>query len=337
LLIGVAWGAIAVLYWLRFRRPVRLEKERRTELLFLGLATAYAFLIPLKGTLAWYDGLVFLALYVCYIGIASRRCCAECEPEGPAELLVRLPKTQRRLAILGLFLFSAFTILVDSAPFCEALIGTGRVLRISEFVLVQWLAPVASEAPEFVVALMFAWRGQAGLALGSLLSAKLNQWTLLVGMIPGVFALSSGTLTHPLPMGGFQMHEILLTAAQSLLGIVLLAGLRLSIGGGLLLAGLFFGQFLLPLVVEAAPGAVFGLKADQIHPVFSFLYLAAAAALFLPRPARVVALIRKPKAVSPAPCRPVESENDLHSAHCRTCKYRAAVTRDLRETVNSRN
>jgi cation:H+ antiporter len=113
---------------------VRLEKERRTELLFLGLATAYTFLIPLKGTLAWYDGLVFLGLYVSYIGIASRRCCTECEPEGSAELLVRLRKTKRRLAIPGLFLFSAFTKLADSAPFCEALIGTGRVLRISEFV-----------------------------------------------------------------------------------------------------------------------------------------------------------------------------------------------------------
>jgi cation:H+ antiporter len=184
---------------------------------------------------------------------------------------------------------------------------------------VQWPAPVA------------------GLALGSLLSAKLNQWTLLVGTIPGVFALWSGTLAHPLPMDGFQMHDILLTATQSLLGIVLPAGLRLSIGGGLLPAGLFFGQFLLPLVVQAAPGAVLGLKADQIHPVFSFLYLAAAAALFLPRPARVVALVRRPKAVSPPTCQPVEAENDFHSAHRRTCKYRALATQDLRETVNSRN
>jgi cation:H+ antiporter len=335
LLIGVAWGLIVLLYWGRFRRPVRLEKERRTELLFLGAATVYALIIPIKGTLAWYDGLVFLGLYIAYIVIASRRCCAECEVEGPAELLVRMPKARRRLAILGLFLFSGFVILANSAPFCEGLIGTGKVLRISEFVLVQWLAPIASEAPEFVVALMFAWRGQAGLALGSLLSAKLNQWTLLVGMIPGVFALSHGTLAHPIPMDGFQMHEILLTAAQSVLGVVLLASLRLSIGGALLLFGLFFGQFALPLVVEAMPGAVFGLKVDQIHPIFSFLYFAAAAAIFLQRPARIARVLRAPKPVAPPPCEPAAETEEFHSPHCRTCKWRVAAHN--RELVGSRN
>lgn len=334
LLIGVAWGAIVALYWFRFHRSVRMEKERRTELVFLALATVYAFLIPIKGTLAWYDGLVFLGLYVTYIVIASRRCCGDCEVEGPAELLVRLPKAKRRLSILGLFLFAAFAILANSAPFCEGLIGTGRVFGINEFLLVQWLAPIASEAPEFVVALMFTWRGEAGLALGSLLSAKLNQWTLLVGMIPGVFALSHGTLAHPIPMGAFQMHEILLTAAQSLLGIVLLAGLHLSIGGALLLFGLFFGQFVLPVVVKAAPGIVFGLTPDQIHPVFSILYLAAAATVLLQRPARIARLLRPWKPFAP-PLEVPSNEEGLRAPHCRTCKWRMAA--QPQEVVNSKN
>jgi len=332
LLIGVGWAAIVALYWARYRRPVRMEKERRTELLFLGLATAYALLLPIKGSLEWCDGVVFLALYVTYIVIASRRCCAECEVEGPAELLVRLPKTRRRLATLGMFLFAAFAILANSAPFCEGLIGTGRAFHISEFVLVQWLAPIASEAPEFVVALMFAWRGQAGLALGSLLSAKLNQWTLLVGMIPGVFALSHGSLAHPIPMDSFQMHEILLTAAQSVLAVFLLAALRLSIGGALLLFGLFAGQFLVPLLVDNAPGILFGLRADQIHPVFSFLYFAAAAAIFLQHPRRLARLIRKPK---PPVFEPASCEPEFHTPHCRTCKWRAAA--QSQELVGSRN
>ena len=144
--------------------------------------------------------------------------------EGPAELIARLPRRPPPPRDTALFLFAGGAILANAEPFCEGLIGTGKVLHINEFLLVQWLAPIASEAPEFIVALVFAWRGQAGLALGSLLSAKLNQWTLLVGMIPGVFAVSHGTLAHPIPMGDFQMHEILLTAAQSLLGVVMLAG-----------------------------------------------------------------------------------------------------------------
>jgi cation:H+ antiporter len=291
LLIGVAWALIVTLYWFRFRRDVELEQSRRTELFFLGLATAYAFLIPLKGTLAWYDGLVFLGIYVWYLVIAARAQSESAEPEGPAEVLARLPRSRRRLAIVATFLFAGCVILANAEPFCEGLIATGKMLHINEFLLVQWLAPIASEAPEFTVALVFAWRGQAGLALGSLLSAKLNQWTLLVGMIPGAFALSHGTLEHPLPMGNGQMSELLLTAAQSLFAVVLLASLRLSMGGAILLVGLFAGQFILPLLSPVFPGLAFGLGSHQIHPVFSIVYLAVAGALFLQQPNQVFSLL----------------------------------------------
>jgi len=316
LLIGVAWGLIVALYWFRFRKPVRIENERRTELFFLGLATVYAFVIPLKGTLAWYDGVVFLGIYVWYIAIAGRRPAGESEAEGPAELLTRLPKVQRRLATVAMFAFAAGVILANAAPFCEGLVGTGKALGINEFLLVQWLAPIASETPEFVVALMFAWRGEAGLALGSLLSAKLNQWTLLVGMIPGTFGLASGSLAHPIPMGHYQMSELLLTAAQSLLAVVLLASMRLSVGGALLLFGMFAGQFVLPLFSQWFPGLAFGLGSRQIHPVFSVMYVAVAAALFLQKPKETAALTRGVAAgcgcEDPEPARP----------ECEDCKWR---------------
>ncbi|MDO8301885.1 MAG: hypothetical protein Q7T18_01455, partial [Sedimentisphaerales bacterium] len=156
LLIGVAWGLIAIIFLIRHRRAVELEKDRRTELLFLGLATAYAFVIPIKGSLEWYDGLVFLGLYGWYLKIAGGRPCEECVAEGPAELLIHLPKAKRRSATIALFLFAALIILANAEPFCENLVATGKVLGINEFYLVQWLAPIASEAPEFIVALSFA-------------------------------------------------------------------------------------------------------------------------------------------------------------------------------------
>jgi len=291
LLIGVAWAAVAALYWLRHRKAVHLAAVRRTELVFLGMATVYAFVVYLKGTLAWYDGLVFLGLYVWYMRIAGARPCEGCEVDGPAEVLFRLSKGRRRLATAAMFLFAAGAILANAEPFCEGLIGTGKALGINEFVLVQWLAPLASEAPEFTVALMFALRGQPGIALGSLLSSKLNQWTLLVGMIPGVFAVSHGSLDHPLPMGQFQMDEILLTAAQSLLGVVMLASMRLSLGGAAVLFTLFAAQLLSPAIVSACPGGMlFGLRAEQMHPLFSVLYFVAAGVLFVRRPRDIAQL-----------------------------------------------
>ncbi|HYG99809.1 MAG TPA: hypothetical protein VD837_11815 [Terriglobales bacterium] len=324
LLIGVAWGLIVMVYWLRFRRDVLIEEERRTELFFLGITTAYALFIPLKGTLAWYDGIVFGAIYVAYVLIASRKPCSECEAEGPASLLSALPKVQRRISILALFMFAGGVILANAEPFCEGLVGTGRVFHVNEFLLVQWLAPIASEAPEFIVALMFAWRGQAGLALGSLLSAKLNQWTLLVGMIPGVYAVARGSLSHAIPMDQVQLSEILLTAAQSLLGVVLLASLRLSVGGALLLFGLFAGQFVLPVFSNWFPGLAFGLGAQQIHPVFCVLYSAVALALLLQNP-RVVWRLREGIGWRNGEPPSGADADQFDTPRCRTCKWRRAA------------
>jgi cation:H+ antiporter len=341
LLIGVAWSAIAVIFFVRYRNDVRIDKERRTELLFLALATIYAFVIPIKGSLAWYDGLVFLGLYAWYISLASRRPCVEVEGEGPAEVLVRLPKGKRRLATGILFVFAAGAILANAEPFCEGLIGTGKALKINEFLLLQWLAPVASEAPEFIVALVFAWRGKGGLALGSLLSSKLNQWTLLVGMIPGVFALSHGTLAHPIPMGQFQMHEILLTAAQSLLAVVMLACLRFTLANALLLFTLFIGQLVVPSLVDRYPETVFGLglSSERVHLFFSVLYVMGAVAIFLERPSKILSIWRGIRIKTSAPERPVEGvcenhgdkdQDDIKTPHCTHCRWRQSGIRALR-------
>src|SRR6266508_5354734 len=92
------------------------------------------------------------------------------------------------------FLFSCFTIFISAEPFAEGLLATGRTFGIEEFILVQWLAPLASESPEFIVAILFALKAQPGTAMGALLSSKVNQWTLLIGMLPVVYAVSAGRL-----------------------------------------------------------------------------------------------------------------------------------------------
>ena len=290
LLIGVAWGLIAVVQAVRFKRDVKLEPQRRTELLFLGMATAYAFVIPIKGSLAWYDGVVLLSIYVWYIILVGKRPASMGEAEGPAELLVKLPTHKRRFAVVTLFLAAAGVILANAEPFCESLKSSGAAMGINRFLLVQWLAPVASEAPEFTVALVFAWRGMAGAALGSLLSAKLNQWTLLVGMIPGVYALAHGSLSTPIPMGSVQMHEILLTAAQSLLAVVLLASMRLTLSGAILLFSLFVGQLIAPAVLSIHPAWSMGIKPEMIHVLFSVMYIVSAATIILQAPSRLLRL-----------------------------------------------
>ncbi len=233
-----------------------------------------------------------------------------------------------------MFVFAAGAILANAGLFCEGLLGTGRLLGVNEFVLVQWLAPLASEAPEFTVALVFAWRGQAGTALGSLLSAKLNQWTLLVGMIPATFAVAHGSLAHPLPMSHFQLSEILLTAAQSLLGVLLLASLRLTIAGGVLLFSLFASQLALPAIVGAH--GLFGFTAVQLHPLFAALYFTAAMALLFQNPRRALRLRAGLFGKPAAPAERAPRRAGYRTPDCATCKWRVAAqerAEDARELV----
>jgi cation:H+ antiporter len=327
LLLGLGWSVVCFVAWFKKIRPVWLQPDQRTEVLFLGLATVYAFLIPLKGTLAWYDGIVFIGIYVAYMFYASQKPHEEFEEGGPADLLVHLAPFRRRLATLGLFLLAAASIFASAEPFCEGLVATGKLLKINEFFLVQWLAPIASETPEFLVALLFALRGHPEWAIATLLSSKLNQWTLLVGMIPGVYAVAHGGIHPPIPMNALQMHEILLTAAQSLLGVVILANLRFSLSEAILLTILFLAQFASPLFVNENGTWMFGLSADQVHPFFSIVYLCVAGAMILHEPGNIFRLrwgahlqeTRKGGWLED------ESPETIKTEHCKTCKWRRAA------------
>ena len=130
--------------------------------------------------------------------------------------------------------------------------------------------PLASEAPEFLVAALLALRGKAAAAMGLLLSAKLNQWTLLVGSLPLAFSVGAGAF-EALPLDTRQVAEVLLTAAQGLFGVAVLANLALELGEAVLLAGLFGAQFvaggLLRMVLHNAAGSEIELI------VFSFVYM----------------------------------------------------------------
>jgi cation:H+ antiporter len=246
LLIGIAWPMVIVLGWLRFRRSVvALESDHGLELIVLLAATVYAFTIPFRAAISLVDMAVLVSFFVFYIWRVARQPAEPPHLVGPARLVGSLPVTTRRIAVAVLAIVAAVAILMVAKPFAQALVTTGVAAGIDEFLLVQWLAPLASEAPEFVVVALFAWRGAATAALGTLVSSKINQWTLLVAMLPLVYSFGVGSPTS-LPLDARQQDEVLLTAAQSLFAVALLLDLRLSLVGAGALFGLFMVQMLLP-------------------------------------------------------------------------------------------
>ena len=226
-------------------RGVRLEDGRRLDLGFLALASLYSLVIPFTHRLAWYDAAVLLTLFGVYLWRAARGERREPELIGVARQIGDLPRRARRIVVVALFASAGLIVLAAAEPFAAALIGGGKQFGLDEFLLVQWLAPLASESPELLVAGMLALRGHEDSALGTLLSSKVNQWTLLVGSLPLAF-MAGGGASSGIVLDARQTEEFILTAAQTMLGFAVLVDLRLAIWESVALLALFAAQFPFP-------------------------------------------------------------------------------------------
>ena len=279
LLIGVGWSLVVVLAAWRITRIARaqgykgeldtdvtLDRPHAIEITFLAIASLYSLTLPLKRTLSPIDSVLLVGLFVWYAVRISRAPAETPHLVGPAELIGRLPKARRRMVVALLLAYSAAVILASAEPFAEALVTTGEEFGISTFLLVQWVAPLASESPELLVAGLFAWRLNTNAGLGALVSSKVNQWTLLVGTLPLVFSISAGALGG-LPIDSLQREELFLTAAQSVFAVAVLTNRSLSVREALSLMALFLVQFVLGGVLPESLRA-----AERIG--IGFLYLA---------------------------------------------------------------
>jgi cation:H+ antiporter len=242
LLLGVGWSTVALLAWVAERRKIiTLDRGGAVAVGFLAAATLYSFTLPLRREISLVDSVLLGLLFAGYAIWAARSGTEEPDLVGPAAAIGALGTLPRRLAVLGLFAFAGATIGLAAEPFADGLVRTGSALGIDEFLLVQWLAPLASESPEFLVAGLLALRGRATVAFALLLSAKINQWTLLVGSLAVAYSIGAGR-PESLPFDERQTAEVLLTGAQSLFGVAILASLSFTLAEAGVLATLFVAQ-----------------------------------------------------------------------------------------------
>jgi cation:H+ antiporter len=247
LLIGLGWAAVVLIACQKGRvTSIRIDRHHRIEMRALLLATVYSFVIPLNGYVGLFDAAVLLGIFVLYVRAAMRGETHEVDLIGPAAILsAEFGDFGRRTWAALLFVFAAWAIWLSAEPFADGLVHVGRNHAIDEFLLVQWVAPLASESPEFAIAILFALRGRGSVGLGALISSKVNQWTLLVGALPIAYVLAGGGW-QGLPLDARQTEELVLTSAQSLLATLLIAEFEFSRAEAVLLAALFGVQLVFP-------------------------------------------------------------------------------------------
>ena len=264
LLIGLGWSLVILIFWLKRRTSLDLRGTMRLELTMLVAATAVTFLIFFMSEVHIILAGALIVMYLFYLWMTSTRESEEPELIGAAEVIGEPPPMRRRMTVLALFVYSAAVILVAAEPFVEALIETGGALGIDEFILIQWVAPLASESPEIIIAVLFSLRANAVAGITILISAEVNQLTLLVGSMVGIFSFSAGELLS-FPLDSRQSVEFLLTSAVSVFAILLIAPR---------LVGWRVGAVILILFVAH----LFFVGEDE-RRIFAYLYLALAGGL----------------------------------------------------------
>jgi len=306
ILIGIGWSGIALFTLYRARRTpdvavvrnpglladqVRLDRDIAVEIAFLLAATAWAFLVPLGGGIDALDTLFLVGLYATYIFVIIRADVETAESHvGVPAYLQDLPRTGRIPVVVGLFAFSGLMILTAVEPFAHGLEELGIAFGLPPFFMIQWIAPLASEAPELVVVVYLVNKARSTAGFNTLISSKLNQWTLLIGTLVVVYSIALGRY-GVLPFDPKQGAEIWLTAAQSYFAIAVLVNFRISGREAVTLLVLFLSQVFLEFLMLR--GAV-RLPVDvyEVLIAYSVVYVVLGTLLFVRRRASLALILR---------------------------------------------
>lgn len=269
LLMGLGWPMVFFVHWfssyLRARKgkkkalptEIVLPESFSVEAVGLGVAVLYFLVIRFHGRWTANDGLVLCGLYGLYFFFLNKQRKAyageevvahEEDEDHPALVKWALGKKksfQITVAAL-LFVFSGALLFITAHPFIEALKESAVHFGISEYVFIQWIAPLASEFPEKITA--FNWARKASkvpYAIVNMLSSIISQWTLMAGLVPIIYSISAGHWTG-IELSDFQKTEVSLTIAQSALAVVFLLDLKILAYETMGLFVLWLVQFIFP-------------------------------------------------------------------------------------------
>lgn len=258
LLMGVGWALVFITADLynkvktgRGIAYIELRRETCIEILTLMASSAYFLFVLAKRELDVFDGVVLAAIFVVYMILLQRL------PEEDAEkkqdllamprYLATLPKLREQFyKLAGIFLVGGLTMWAMAEPFLISMESMAVATGVSAFIFVQWCAPFLSEFPEKVTAFYWARSVRlAPMALINLISSKVNQWTLLVAMIPLAYSVSLGRITS-IPLDARHQEEIFLSLMMTLYGGTTLLKLRFTRLNAISLFVLWLVQFVFP-------------------------------------------------------------------------------------------
>jgi len=274
LLTGLGWPMIycaaAVVHRRREGRPMKqilLQGEHSVQVVGLLVPLTYIALIVWKRSVHLVDSLILTAIYAAYVALLGRM---PAQDEERIEDLERIPRAivlsprGRRIALITFFFLAGGLLIYFTAdPFVGSMFALSLSLGVPSFVFIQWVAPFVSEFPEGLSTFYWARTVEgAPMALMNMVSSNINQWTLLVAMLPVVLSFAMGGVTS-LPLDPQQRLEVLMTMGQQLLGMLFLMNMHLLWWEALALFLLWFVQFVFSTFRPDVP--FWGLAGQHLH------------------------------------------------------------------------
>lgn len=276
LLMGVGWSGVFFIASLanflksgKFLTEIKIKDVHSIEVVALLISSLYFCIVLIKGTLTVIDSAVLFAMFIWYMFALFKL-----EPEEkekiedllePVKVIAKMKSERlKKLIIISLFIVGGGTFLFVAHPFLESLRGLAAVLGISTFIFVQWVAPFLSEFPEKVTA--FFWASQIKLApmgLINFISSKVNQWTLLIAMVPVVYSISTGQINF-IPLDEYHKWQIALSLTMTLFGCSTLAKFRFTFIDAFFMFTIWLVQFVLPSTLEETTFVFLGLAVLNI-------------------------------------------------------------------------
>ena len=261
LLVGLALPVIFIIGRRVLKRrgewtgDLKIQTHHSVEIVALTIPSVYSLVWVIRGGLGLLDTVVLVAMFVAYLWMLSRMPPAE---ESEVELLRGVPKrimdtgnrTLQRNFAIGAFVVGGGVLFFSAEPFVHGMQEFGIYFHISSYLLLQWVAPLLSEFPEFFTVIYWSRQARVEQAFMNIIAAKINQWTLLIAMIPLVYAIThavKGLGGFTIEFDGSQRVEILLTAVQGLFAAVCLFKFRFLRWEAYALLGLWMFQLFDPV------------------------------------------------------------------------------------------
>ena len=244
LLAGLGWPLIMLINMLKNNQLLNIKNNNKLELLVLGIGAISMIIASIIKFQPIFISFVLIIIYLIYLFITSKKESTESEFVGISKYLANLPKLTRITTNILLIIFSAVTIFIVSHPFVESLIHIGGKFGIDEYYLIQWLAPLASESPEIIIASLFAMKGRSLESISIILSSQANQMSLLIGSMGAIFSFATSSLIS-FPLNDTQGVEFLLTSAFALLQISMILWGKFKLQMPVLLLIIFFVQLII--------------------------------------------------------------------------------------------